>query len=57
MKHVVKSVKMLDDVNMIQGNHKEFIIRANTESERDLWVQCIEEEIIAQEERINDNSF
>ncbi len=48
---------MLDDGNMIQGNHKEFILRTNTESERDLWVQCIEEEIIAQEERINDNSF
>ncbi len=46
---------MLDDGSMAQGNHKEFLLRANTETERDLWVKCIEEEIMAQEERANDN--
>ncbi len=46
---------MLDDGSMVQGNHKEFIVRANTETERDLWVKCIGDEIMAQEERVNDN--
>ncbi len=54
VKHIVKGVKMLEDGSMTQGNRKEFILRADTETERDHWVKCIEEEILAQDEQAND---
>ncbi len=50
----MKSVKIRKDGSMVQGNHKDFILRADTETERDQWVKCIEEEILAQDEKAND---
>ncbi|CAB1113426.1 unnamed protein product [Ectocarpus sp. CCAP 1310/34] len=43
----VKSVKMADNGTMQQGTHRSFTLRADTNSERDLWVDALRTEVPA----------
>lgn len=41
----VKSVKKMDDGRMSQGSHREFILRAANEEERERWVVALQSEL------------
>ncbi|CBN74515.1 pleckstrin homology (PH) domain-containing protein [Ectocarpus siliculosus] len=43
----VKSVKMADNGTMQQGTHRSFTLRADTNSERDIWVDALRAEVPA----------
>ncbi|KAG5182159.1 hypothetical protein JKP88DRAFT_349040 [Tribonema minus] len=44
---LVKSVKMMDDGRMEQGSHKEFVLRAEKQDERDRWLLGLRSEASA----------
>ncbi|CAM9279518.1 unnamed protein product, partial [Laminaria digitata] len=43
----VKSVKMMDNGSMEQGHHRSFVLRAESQSERDGWVDALRAEVPA----------
>lgn len=43
----VKSVKMADNGIMVQGQHRSFVLRAESMAERDIWVEALRAEVPA----------
>lgn len=51
----VKSVKMMDNGIMEQGNHRSFVLRAENQAERDAWVEALRSEVPAFQMTLSSN--
>lgn len=49
----MKSVKRMDNGNMEQGHHRSFFLRAESNTDRDVWVEALRSEVPSMQMELN----